>query len=172
MKIEFGPRGMLRVTDARIIFKNFAGERQKFNAAGDRNFCLVIEDSAMADMLKDEGWNVKIRAPRDPQDDPLMYIKVKVRFNDYGPNVYLQSGPKAMVRLNDRTVGRLDKLRLACCDMDIRPWDGETADGTPFRSAFLKNLKAYQEIDDPYAEEYERINGGSHSDEDDDNLPF
>lgn len=172
MKIEFGPRGILRVTDARIIFKNFAGERKQYNSAGDRNFCLVIEDAAMADMLKDEGWNIKVRDPRDPQDDPLLYIKVKVRFNDYGPNVYLQSGPKAMVRLNERTVARLDKLRLACCDMDIRPWDGETPDGRPYRTAFLKNLKAIQDIDDPYAEEYERINGGSSAPANDDDVPF
>ena len=54
--------------DAQILFKNFAGEERKFNPAGNRNFCLVIEDEVQAQQMFEEGWNVRILPPRTDDD--------------------------------------------------------------------------------------------------------
>ena len=92
MEITFAPKGILQIDDARIIYRNFSGAPSKFNREGDRNFAVVIPDQEMADRLVEEGWNIKIKPPREDGDEPFMFLPVKVKFNDHGPHVYLITG--------------------------------------------------------------------------------
>ena len=152
MKIRTGARGVLLIDDARIIFRNFAGAPSKFNREGDRNFALVIEDQESADMLLDEGWNVKIKPPRDEDDTPLMYLPVKVKFNERGPKVYLATGGKP-VELDEESVEMLDNIDIAGVDLDIRPFDWEV-NGRTGRTAYLEKIHVTQVVD-RFAARYE-----------------
>ena len=145
MELVFAPRGILQINDARIMFRNFRGEGDKFNREGDRNFVLIIPNEEIADALAKEGWNVKIKDPREEGDTPFMYLPVKVKFNDRGPNVYLVTG-KRMNRLDEESVSCLDDVDIQSVDMDIRPYDWEV-NGRSGRSAYLQSIKVTQRID-------------------------
>ena len=154
MKVTIAPRGILQIDDARIIYRNFAGRADKYNREGDRNFSWFIDDQELADQLVKDGWNVKIKPPRDEDDIPFMHLPVKVSFNGRGPNVYLQSGDNR-VRLSEDTVGCLDDIDIIRIDMDIRPYDWEM-NGKTGRSAYLHSMLVVQEVDrfaERYAEE-------------------
>lgn len=135
----------LEIDDARITFRNFEGRESEFNRPGDRNFALVIDDLELAQELRDEGWNVKIKPPREEGDDPFCYLNVKVKFNGRGPNCYLIAGG-AQRTLSEDTVGVLDKVRIRHCDLDIRPYDWENNRGSG-RSAYLQSIRVEQDLD-------------------------
>ena len=154
MKISFGPKGILQIDEARIIYRNFSGAPSKFNREGDRNFAVVINDEEIKDALIEEGWNVKIKAPREEGDEPFMYLPVKVKFNERGPKVYLKSG-KATNRLDEESINCLDHVDIVSVDMDIRPYDWEVQ-GKTGRTAYLQSIWVTQEVDrfaDRFAEE-------------------
>ena len=151
MELNFGPRGILQIDDARIIFRNFSGRPDKYNREGDRNFALIIPNQDIADALMNDtneygvSWKVKIKEPREEGDAPFMHLPVNVKFNDRGPKVVLISGNN-QTPLDEDTVSILDDINISCVDMDIRPYDGESTYG-PFRSAYLQTMYVTQEID-------------------------
>lgn len=146
MEIVFNEgRGVLEVSNARIIFRNFSGVGSKYNREGDRNFALIIPNEEMRDTLLDNGWNVKTKPPREEGEDPFMYMPVKIKFNDRGPGIYLLSG-NSHQRLNEDTVGMLDDIDIQSVDMDIRPYDWEVNDKTG-RTAYLQAMNVTQNID-------------------------
>lgn len=145
MRITFAPRGIVQIDDARIVYRNFSGAPSKFNREGDRNFAVVIEDEEIMNALVEEGWNVKIKAPREEGDNPFMYLPVKVKFNDRGPTVYLVTGNKQRT-LDEESVDLLDNIDIACVDLDIRPYDWDY-NGRQGRTAYLHKIQVTQEID-------------------------
>jgi len=157
MEISFGPRGIIQIDDARIIYRNFSGEASKYNREGDRNFAVVIPNEDLKDQLVNDtnqfglGWNIKIKPPRDEDESPFMFMPVKVRFNDRGPNVYLVTNGN-QVRLSEDTIETLDHIDIERVDLDIRPYDDEF-NGRAFRSAYLHGMRVVQRVTDRFAEE-------------------
>lgn len=156
MNITFAPKGILQIDDARITYRNFSGIGSPYNREGDRNFAVIIPDSETAEILKDDinefgvGWNVKIKLPREEGDEPFMILPVKVKPNDRGPHIYLQTGD-VRNKLDNEDIGILDRIDIAKVDLDIRPYD-DTFGGKPFRSAYLQSMLVYQDITDRFAD--------------------
>ena len=152
MNITFAPRGVLQIDEAHIVYRNFKGEGSKYNREGDRNFAVIIDDQDIADQLIDAGWNVKIKPPREDGDSPFMYLPVKIKFNDRGPNVYLMTG-RRMNRLDKYSIACLDDVDILSVDLDIRPYDWEV-NGKEGRTAYLQSIKVTQNLD-RFAADYE-----------------
>lgn len=165
MEIKFAkpnrafPAGYLEINDARILWPNFEGRGDRFNKQGDRNFHLVIPNQELCSQLLNDtneygkGWNVKIKDAREDGEPPFMHMKVNVKFNNRGPNIYLVSGNR-QVPLNEDTVKCLDEINIMSVDMDIRPYDGVMANGQPFRTAYLSAMRVHQRMDRFADDEY------------------
>lgn len=151
MNVTFAPRGILQIDDARIVYRNFSGVGSKFNREGDRNFAVVIPDEDLAMRLKDEGWNVKIKDPRDEGDSPFMYLPVKIKFNDRGPIFHLRTG-RNQIKLDEESISCLDRIDILAADMDLRPYDWDV-NGKTGRTAYLQSIRVTQRILDRFAEE-------------------
>ena len=84
-----------------------------------------------------------------------MTLKVKVKFNEFGPYCYLVTG-NVQTKLTEDTVHRLDKIRMARVDLYIRPHDWVRQEGTPFekrgRTAYLTDIRVVQQQVDRFAE--------------------
>jgi hypothetical protein len=119
----------INIEGANIIWKNFSGERDKFNP-GKRGFSVVIDDAVMADELKQEGWNVKERPLQEGADpsEQEWTLPVKLNMNRY-TQVWLIVGNHKTL-LNEDTVAQLDVVDITDCDLSIRPYEWEMSGRT------------------------------------------
>lgn len=157
-KIIVDSNGKLIIEDANLLFgqyMNFSGRGSQYNREGDRNFNVIIDDPDAVNDLKEVGWNIKIRKPRDEQDDVLHYLKVNVSYRFRGPQIFLHIG-KTTNELNEETVGMLDNADIISCDLVINPSHWERPDGTSGISAYLETMHVVAKGDyfaDKYATE-------------------
>ena len=111
------------IEDAQIIYRNFAGHEDKFNSKGDRNFAVVLPPD-VAEAMKEDGWNVKVREPRDEGDEPFYYIQVSVSYKVRPPQVTLLTSTSRTL-LSEDTIEMLDAADIRTVDLicNAYHWD-------------------------------------------------
>lgn len=127
----------ITIEGARIVFRNFEGKEGKFNTAGKRNFCVLLDDE-LAKTFKEDGWNIKWLEPREEGDEPQAYIQVAVSFGVIPPKIVLitSSGKQA---LDERNINILDWAEIENADVIIRPYNWEMNGKTGVK-AYVKAL--------------------------------
>lgn len=130
------------IDNARIFYRNFGGDRDEMNP-GKRSVCVAIDDHELADQLRADGWNVKIKPARDENEDPTYYIKVEIRYGKYPPNIVMitssPTGGSRGVRMTEETVRNLDTADIECVDLVISPSRWEIGKKTGIK-AFMKDM--------------------------------
>lgn len=116
---------VMTIENAKLAFKNFAGEERQYNRKGNRHFSIIFEDIDLINQLIDDGWNLKQLKSQDP-DKIVYHLDVTVRFDNYPPNIYLLTeSNKRKKLLNEDTVACLDHAYIKNADLKVSPsyWD-------------------------------------------------
>lgn len=133
--------GTIRLEGVRIIFRNFTGRPGKYNAEGERNFAVVLDDEKAA-VLLDDGWNVKRLNPKENAEEgaePVPFLPVKVKYGTrYPPRVAMITS-RGLTDLKEHEVEVLDRVDILSVDMMIRPYTWEGSE-TGLFTAYLHSI--------------------------------
>jgi hypothetical protein len=125
------------IEDARIIFRNFEGKEGQYNRKGERNFACVLPPDVAQQMLED-GWNVRVLAPREEGEEETPYISIGVRFDIRPPRVVLLTST-TRTQLNEDSVEILDWADIRTADLIARGHDW-SVNGKQGTKAYLQSL--------------------------------
>lgn len=131
--------------DAKLIFRNFAGKEDQYNKEGNKNFAVLL-DEATAEMLLNDGWNVKYLKAREEGDEPQPYLPVGVRFDVMPPTIVMITS-SGRARLDDDSVAVLDWANILTVDLIVRAfiWNVGDKSGT---KGYLKSMYVTIEEDE------------------------
>lgn len=122
---------------------NFSGKETQYNRAGDRNFCVWLDNDLAARMEKD-GWNVKYTKVRpDVEPDPdypngRPYLQVSVSWKNKPPRI-VQITSRGGTPIDEDLVPLLDNVDVDTLDIIINPYEWDVNGNTGVK-AYLKTM--------------------------------
>lgn len=145
----------ISIENAKIAFRNFSGKGSSYNAAGRRNFCVLL-DTEIATVLKEDGWNIRALTPKDENDPVQEYLQVAVSFDPYPPKITMITG-RGKTMIDEQNIDSLDWAEFKTVDLIIRPYNWVMQEGTKNEK---RGTKAYVKamyitlIEDEFAAKY------------------
>lgn len=130
-------RPNLTLMNAKLMFRNFAGEERQYNTKGDRNFCIFLDPDRGA-QLRAEGWNIKQLPAREEGDPPQDYLQVKVSYKNVAPRCVMITS-QGKTELDENSIAMFDAADYKKADVIINPyhWDVNGKQGI---KAYLKSI--------------------------------
>jgi hypothetical protein len=135
----------VKIENAQLIFKNFAGKEGQYNQQGHRNFAVIL-DPEVAERMIEDGWNVRVLAAREEGEEDTPYIQVAVRFDIRPPRITMITSTARTV-LDESTVEVLDYAEIAVADLIMRSFYWEVGGKSGYK-AYLQTMFVTIEEDD------------------------
>lgn len=137
----------LEMEGAEILFPNFTGVEGMYNKAGDRNFCVVLDEDT-AEQMRRDGWNIKRRrAEGDPERGERTgapYLQVAVGYGKgKPPYIVLITNGRQSEPFEERDVHLLDWIDIESADVIVRPYNW-AVNGDFGVKAYVKELYVTQ----------------------------
>lgn len=142
-------KGKISFEGARIIFRNFRGEKRRYNDEGDRNFNIVV-DEADAEWLRDFGLRLKPLRNTREDEDPEYSLKVNVKFDSNRPPRVILVTSRNKTVLNEETVGELDYMEIENIDLTINMYRREETVTAYLHSMYVTPIE--DEFESKYAD--------------------
>jgi hypothetical protein len=131
--------GKFLVDEARITFRNFAGAAGNFNAAGKRNFHLLLPPDVAA-ALEAEGFNVKYLKPREEGEIPQAHLKINVNMDSNIPPKIFVITSKGRRQFTEDMLAMLDWADFAKIDLIFSKYKRDWPDGRTTVTAYLQTF--------------------------------
>ena len=120
------------------LYLEISQETSKYNRAGDRNFCVIIDDADEAEQLARDGWNVKILPARDEDEESKHYISGFGKLPKYSAQNH-NDNQRAQTQLDEESIETLDFADIINVDLILNPYEWE-ANGKSGIKAYLKTM--------------------------------
>lgn len=135
-------------------WRNFSGRPTDFNKEGGRRSFNIIFGADVAQVLRDEGYNVKEMKPRegDDNEEPMFRLEIAVSYKFRAPRVIQLLPDGGRAPLNEISLGVLDYAQIINADIEIRPYDYDIR-GNKGRKAYLQTMYVAietSELDEKY----------------------
>ena len=148
-------------------FRNFRGEKRRYNDEGKRNFNLALNfPQEELDKIAETGLRIKELPARDEEyDEPLRFVKVNVALGGkVPPQLFLVSPNGKLKELNQNELGLLDGARFSNVDLVIRTYHRDE------NTTSLYLQKGYFTFEqDPISAKYANYDEGN---DEEDEIPF
>lgn len=133
------------IEDAALIFRNFSGKEDQYNKEGNRNFAVLL-DPQTAEVLANDGWNVKLLKVQEEGDEPQAYIPVSLRFDIMPPTIMMITST-GRIRLDEDTVSLLDWANIQLVDLIVRAYTWQVGEKSGTKG-YLKSMYVTIEEDE------------------------
>lgn len=136
------------IEDVTIAFRNFAGKEAMYNAEGDRNFAILLDEQRAAEM-EQAGWNIKRLKPRDDEQFGTPYIQVSVSYKRKPPKIGVVTSGGIKYYTED-IVSLLDWVDIETADVTLYPYEwgvnGKTGIKAYLVTLFMKIEEDYLQL--------------------------
>jgi hypothetical protein len=152
MERPYGPSALLApdnsgtviMEGAQIVFRNFSGKEGMYNREGDRNFCVILEPE-IAELMAEDGWNIKKLKDRPDGTPGDYYLQVSVGFKGRPPRLVLINS-QGRVEIGQHECELLDWVDIKQADLIIRPYHWNVSGNTGIK-AYCKTLFVHMNED-------------------------